>query len=421
MMTALGVTFKIGYILKFQERSYVVEKLLLMNPPNSLIYGAMVICIGLSCFILGYWRRKTPVHTHYFGVPRYQAWDGLRVRIFCVVLLTISTVAFLLFASSVGLGPGSLDNLSAKRFLNTDASGHFSHDSRFQSSSYIFYRIASLARLATFIMIVWILKQRKSWLSFDGLIIGWSGAQSVSLFFIMQTRASIVLLLLDGVILLYILARRLPVKTIVILGTVTVTLVVGQLSVRMENSHSVLGVVERSFAGRDLMDVSKSSHIINAVPDKLEYRNGETLAGWVAAPIPVSAWPNKPLWGEKGVLVCTRVFDKDNKLSSMTLGLIPELYWNFGIIGVCVGTYIAGVVLRHIYAAFVYNRDNPTIVLLYTVIVSRITIFTFGADLGTGILKTLLDVIPLIGILFLVGLVSRYRVGLCAQPAPALN
>ena len=65
--------------------------------------------------------------------------------------------------------------------------------------------------------------------------------------------------------------------------------------------------------------------------------------------------------------------------------------------------FLTGTVLRNLYTAFSPYRDNPTAVVIYSLVVTRLTLFTLGSDLGTGILKTALDIIPMGLLIIIIG------------------
>jgi hypothetical protein len=215
-------------------------------------------------------------------------------------------------------------------------------------------------------------------------------------FMFVNSRASVALTVIDATVIAYYLSHRISIIKVSVAAGLVALLALVQLGMRAQQEHSVLQLVEKTIAGRDLMDVTKMALIIDAVPQQLDYCYGETLFGWLAAPIPKKLWPHKPLWSERGVYVNRHVYGARNTLSGITLGLPTELYWNFGWIGVTLGMYLTGVTLRHIYNAFLPVRDNISAVVLYSLAVTRLTVFTLGSDLGTGILKTVLDVLPVI-------------------------
>lgn len=395
-LTSWGIAFKIIYILGFRDRHYVILRLLLGENPDALIYGMFAVFVGLFFFLLGYWRRSGRLPIDFLFVPRYQNWDAARMRIVCIGILVIAGAAFLIFSASVGVNFSSLDSLSGKRFIDmSDASRNF-REERIQSGAYYFYRIAAFAKFVMYLSLAWMIKKNHKWLSLDAVLVAWAALQTVALFVVMQSRAGIALVMFDCVIISYYLLKHLPIKKIVVGGAIVGVLMVVQLSIRVRSeNYTLLDLIEKTVAGRDIMDISKTSHIINAVPERLEYRYGETLVGWLAAPIPMSVWPDKPLWSEKGVHVFQRVFGGRDTSTGMTIGLIAELYWNLGWLGICCGCFLFGAFLRNFYATFLAHKNNIAAVIIYALFVTRFTVFTLGGDLGTGVLKASLDLIPL--------------------------
>jgi hypothetical protein len=175
------------------------------------------------------------------------------------------------------------------------------------------------------------------------------------------------------------------------------------LALRDRGQLGLMSLIEKTAGGRDMLDITKTCHIINSVPSKMDYRYGEMLYGWLAAPIPESAWPNKPMWAERGVYINQHIFGEKYGLSGVPPGLIAELYWSFGVAGTWIGMFLFGLLLRQLYKSFLPNADNPSSILIYTIISTHFILFALGNDLGTGIAKTALDLIPIMAILLLVG------------------
>lgn len=73
------------------------------------------------------------------------------------------------------------------------------------------------------------------------------------------------------------------------------------------------------------------------VPDRLDYQLGKTYLVQVANPIPRALWPSKPV-GDAGLLLAAArgAVDPETGEPTMTIspGLLGEMYWNFGLVGV---------------------------------------------------------------------------------------
>jgi len=141
----------------------------------------------------------------------------------------------------------------------------------------------------------------------------------------------------------------------------------GRMADRASSEGTMATLLKKTMAGRDMLDITKTCHIINGVPDKMDYIYGETLWGWLAAPVPRSIWDTKPMWAEKGPFINQHIFADKHGISGVPPGFVAELYWNFGIAGLCI----------------------------------------FGNDLGTGIVKASLDLIPAVIILVFISQKSQ--------------
>lgn len=402
LLTIFGCSFKLLYVLAFAgHRDHVDQVLLNGERISVLIYGTTVVTVGLLFFLLGYWRRKHNITLGAFSLANYESWSATRLLIVSIVIIVVSLFFLFKFAQSVGIG--SFDSVSQKRFIDfSDTSARDFREETLQTVDYYYYRIAALAKFAFYLNLAWIIFQRKSLFSLHGLLAAWAGLQTTAVFVLMNSRASVALVVLDALIIAYLLSPKIPLWKIASTTAVMGLLVLILLARRAQEEQSLLQLVEKTVAGRDLMDVTKMAIIIHAVPKEIEYCYGETLVGWLAAPIPKSFWPRKPNWSERGVFVNQRVYGANTSFSGITLGYPAELYWNFGWIGVCVGMLVAGVVLRSLYTVFLAYRHNLSAVVIYSLVVSRLTVFTLGSDFGTGILKTALDFIPMTILIFLI-------------------
>lgn len=404
LMVFFCVSFKLSYVVAFvNERPYVNNRLLLGRTPQVLEFGTVVLIVGLVFFMLGYWRR---VHRWGFDrlVPfRFSTWNARRLLIMSVAMTIVAAVSFGMFVRSTGAEVQSLEDLSQKRFTEEEVGS----SQRIFSASYLYYRVAALAKFPFYLMLAWMIRQQKPLLSLEAVIVAVAGAQSIALSFFMNSRAGVVLLLLDAVVITYFLQRRVDLRKVVLLGCGVVIVLLTQLAVRNRSGQELLDTVEYTIAGRDLMDVSKTAHIINAVSYEIDYRYGETLVGWIAAPIPASVWPNKPMWSELFNYLMVYVYGDESGFTGIPPGLVAELYWNMGWFGVCVGMLLIGSMLRLLYDTFLPHLNSVSAVVIYTLLSTRLTLFTLGSDLGTGLLKAALDVLPMVGLIWLVREVKR--------------
>lgn len=246
-------------------------------------------------------------------------------------------------------------------------------------------------------------------MSLTGAIMFLAIIQTILLAVILNSRAGVALILLDCTILSYFLMKTIDVKMVGACFAVASLLMIPMLAARVVNvgNHHGSGVgkiVQKTLCGRNMLDIAKACHIINGVPKKMGYRNGEMLYGWLAAPIPTKYWPEKPVWAGQGLILNQKIFEYRGSISGCPPGLMGELYWNFGRPGLWIGMLLAGVVFRQMYVSFLPFKDNPASILLYTMIFTRFFLFSIANDLGTGIVKAGLDLVPVYMILFFIGM-----------------
>lgn len=105
---------------------------------------------------------------------------------------------------------------------------------------------------------------------------------------------------------------------------------------------------------RDIVDV------MDAIPDHRDYLYGESLLAAIVFPIPRAWWPNKP---EAIGMVMPRLEGTESYSRSLTI--FGELYANFGIIGVVVGSFTFGIIAARIQQLFLAHNDDITAQTLY--------------------------------------------------------
>jgi hypothetical protein len=406
LLVLIGTPVKLIYIFWVRQTDpYIAEHVLLHQEPEVFLKGAYVLLVGYSLFVFGYMLRfpKTPLD--WVFLPRVVEWNGKRLQIVFFIVGGIALLSFAAFVVTSGVSFSSLTSLSQKRFLEARADGA----ERMHSTAYLFCRGAAFSKFIVYFCLIWIIHNKKSFLSLMGLVMVCAMLQSISLAVVLNSRAGVALVLLDCAVISYYMYRQVSVK--LMLGSLTFAscLMIAMLFARGQrnevNINSMGMLFQKTLNGRNMLDISKCCHIINGVPRKMDFRKGEMLYAWMAAPIPKKYWPDKPIWANQGLTVNRKIFGYRGDLSGVPPGLIGELHWNFGVGGVWVGLFCAGLLFRQIFLSFYPHRYNPTSILIYTMIATRFVIFSLGNDLGTGIVKAGLDLAPIYMILLFIGMV----------------
>lgn len=151
--------------------------------------------------------------------------------------------------------------------------------------------------------------------------------------------------------------------------------------------------VEGLILNRNLVDITRTAHVINAVPETLDYKYGRTIWIWALAPIPRELWPEKPViqaGPEIGVLVY------GTKRAGVLPGFVGEMYWNFHWPGVILGSLLFGFGLRWVQEKLhPRGSRHPGLILVYVVVVIPLGMSVLGGTLGLAIFNALMDAVEI--------------------------
>lgn len=400
MLVLFGTPLKLLYVISSHtEDRHVAQILMNFENPDFFIPALAIVAVSWVFFVCGYLLKvpQSPLGTLF--MPRRNAWNGRYLQIILVAVMFFSIVCFVGFILTAGVSFSSLSGMSQKRF--SDEAGTAA--SRIHSTKYYLYRGAAVSKFLVYFGIIWLLSRNKSFLSWTGALVAFALFQTVFLSFVISNRAGVVLILIDCLVIFFYMRNTLNIRSLLIAFGVVCALLIPMLAVRGKEDLTMSKIAQKTLAGRDLLDITKTCHIIRGVPKRMDFIHGETLWGWMAAPVPKSMWESKPMWAGKGPFINQHIFKDKAGISGVPPGLIAEFYWNFGYFGVFVGMFVLGLFLRHLFETFRDFIGNPSSVLIYTLIVTRFGIFALGSDLGTGIVKTALDLVPVMFILLFVG------------------
>jgi len=152
--------------------------------------------------------------------------------------------------------------------------------------------------------------------------------------------------------------------------------------------------LDKFIRGDYLFDLPTIARIIQDVPKKLDYQYGETLITWTLMPIPRSIWQDKPV--NIGQIIGAEIY---NKGFGIVGGGVPppfwsELYLNFNIVGVVIGSVVFGFVVGTVYKSVKEGRWDQLGVILYSLFLFKIVgIFNGGLSKPlTGFIKLSLPI-----------------------------
>ena len=406
VLVVIGIPVKLIYVLWIRRTDqYVVDHVLLNKDPDVFMPGIYWVAVAFFLLVVGYSFRfpKPPLTGLY--LPQIKDINAKRLQVAMLIFVAISLTGFLLFIASAGVSLSSLTSLSQKRFLESRAEG----GERMHNVLYIFVRMSGFSKFVVYFGLIWLVKRKQSFVSYTGLLVTIAILQTIILAFMLNSRAGVALLLLDCCVISYFLMNRIDPRLILGAFCVASFLMMIMMAARLQssrndNSPPLSGLLQTTLCGRNMLDISKICHIINGVPKEMDYRNGEMFYNWIAGPIPMSYWPDKPKWATQGIVVNQKIFKYRGSISGCPPGLMGELYWNFGLSGLLIGMFIAGIVYKQMFVIFYPHRHSPAAILIYTMVFTRFFLFTVGNDLGTGIVKSGLDLIPTYITFLLIGI-----------------
>lgn len=400
LMVAVGVTAKAFYIcLGPAER---VEFLLRDKRPGDLLFAALVIAAGVLCLSCGYlltglrWR-----------LPRVfrnlrAAWDPPRLFAVAGILVIVGMLSFLLFSLRFDVSFESLSDLSAKRLGEV-------RGSRIPGGMGYLRWGATLIEIAFYLVLAhWIASGRRLLSGGGAAVLALALASAVYPFFT-SSRLTIMLMILRAIIIWMCIRGEPRPRSVAAVVAVGFLIISPMLALRRGASDwesvgaelSPARLVEATVGGRHFLDLSKTAHVLAAVPDEIDYQYGQTLVTWLVAPVPRELWPAKPPVNV-GKLLGPALFESSPG-SGVPPGIVGELYLNFGLPGVFVGLLAFGLVLRSLYLTLRPHFSNPAAVLVYTLLSTRMAIGMVSLSASGGLTRLLKEMVPLLLALYFLG------------------
>jgi oligosaccharide repeat unit polymerase len=247
------------------------------------------------------------------------------------------------------------------------------------------------------LLVAYVAYQRKPLFSRFGLAMIVCGVLACVLPFITSSRAEILYNLLLAIMIWHYARRKLSLQTIVIVAAIAVTIFVFVGSLRFTQGQITDDVLQfdseevmASFVGtRNWLGVSKTAHIIAAVPKKISYQRGSTMVGWLVAPIPRTLWKDKPII-RTGQLLGPLVFAATKNLTGSPPGFIAELYLNFSLPAVFIGMLFLGFFIKTLYHNFQpLFETHRNVLLLYLMVILRFSLDILAGDFNGVMINAL--------------------------------
>lgn len=319
--------------------------------------------------------------------------DKRRIYIFAFLALAIALVSSILYVQLTG--GFDWQNLSSKRTAITSLEISASH------RTYGFLRLfASIAILAHLVVLADAIRSSyKKKRKYSLAVILFLSAVFIPIYG--STRSDVFVYTILSMAVLYFCSKRIPwvrvlaslVAAIFIFQTMSVLRSAKNLSfIDVLTAQTInVSILDRLILNRNSLELGKTAHVINAVPEQLDYRYGATIGVWALAIIPRGIWNSKPLISS-GPVIGTTVYG--NRTSGVPPGVAAELYWNFHLIGIVIGGLFIGGLFKWIDKRFKPSSSSPISTLaIYLYGPFTIGYLIFGAGIGFGIFGALIKTI----------------------------
>jgi oligosaccharide repeat unit polymerase len=311
------------------------------------------------------------------------SWDRKRAYVIASLFLSIGTVGFVGLLITTGGIPSSITELSTKRR---------------PPSEYIRWA-AQFLQYGAIILFANFLNSKPDSRWFSGILFGLSFLPAAFLPFYTSQRTSLLLFFISLVVIAYYLDERVTGAKLIALipiGILTsnTMLLLRKASWKGMSAFDVMSLIHPGsllgFFEANRGNVVAHAHIVNMVPESINYRFGSTLLNWVVFPIPRSLWPSKPvnLGQELGVLIYAR---GEGVVGGGAPPLIAgELYLNFSIVGVLLGGIVFGILIGGIAARLRPLSGQETgLAILYTIFMTRFVFGIVRGDLTPTMVRTI--------------------------------
>lgn len=369
----VGFAFKTIYVV-FSEGDRAELLIRFGRAPSFFLNGAFWTLVGFGALAFGYLAASRRVPLERFRLFQASEWSPARLWVLVLGMIGVAALSTLTYVTLMQVSFADLNSLSSKRFYEIEGS-----ETGYGTLGYLVTG-ARLAEYASYILYGYIVTTKRRLMSVYGLFLGLAVVVASVVPIVGNSRQSTVLIFINLFILSVVLRRGISVKNTVAVALIAVVMLSSLTALRRNSSDQIGGnvssnfLVEEIIGSRHFGDFTRTAHIMNAVPDQLDYRYGSTLVGWVVAPIPRVLWKGKPFLGvEKEV--ASKVFGFRDR-TGVPPGFIAEIVINFGPFAIPLFMFGAGWFMKVFYLSFKPVLTTLPGAVLYVALLYTVT-FTF--------------------------------------------
>lgn len=401
----VGVSIR-GLLIRYRSADPEIQEIFIRDASMADFAGTLVLLLMLvPVFLLGY----NLVGSREWSVPVISSWtwSERRYHVLEILYLVLSVAGVVSFVQKMGLIGviQTIYDLSSKR--------HFTSDGQALALGY--QRMAALSSVVLYYVTVIRVLSRRA----QGERIAKRDRFRMVVYFMLAStlpfitsNRSIIMFTLVNTVLLISLFGRFNLRSFLSYGLIGLLIFNTMSLLRNERllagddeEFSLSESLKPLLENRNLFDLSKTTHILNAVPQSVPFQHGSTFTTVLYAPIPRSIWPEKPEINV-GRLIATDVYGVGYHLrTGIPPGLIGEFYLNFGYPGVVFAALFYGAVVRLLWNLIQAgpSRASPNQTLVYIVCVLPVSITLLGSSLQ----QTLVTLLQFAGLIALAAFILR--------------
>lgn len=403
----IGVFLRSIYItFDFPSSSAIQYMFLRGKPKEFLLEPMLIVLLGMSFMTLGYLAGPRVARKIAFRVFRLDCWSEKRFLFLVLFLQLLAGVGiyFFIIKTLGGLSKGLLlENISVLRGVSPDLR-------EYRAYGYLRW-MASLSNIVCYLTVAKLISSRHP--RFQDLILFLlSLASSLFFYVFVSSRSAVIFILINLLVISYYLRyRKLNFSMLMLVGIFALFFMrvlstlrpgYGVPEASQQKSFSLMTLIEPIVLNRNLIDVSKTAHIIKAIPQNLDYQWGQTLITFLFAWIPRSFWPGKPVVNIDNILGMVVFGSKTYGSGGLPPGIIAEMYWNFSFPGIIAGCFAVGYLLKIIDVNFKAYSSNRNIVLLYVTSFMQLGMFFIGSSFSPIVIGFLTSFFPLYIVLHII-------------------
>ena len=243
-------------------------------------------------------------------------------------------------------------------------------------------------------------RYRQSWFSAAGLLFFVALTLNIVAPFFVSNKAGIILPLVDLLVISFLISRRFNWRAMIVVAGSGVAIMAIIAAFRGGEAFAQFDTFDKIFGNRYFVEITKTAHIVNAVPDVVDYFYGKSFIAWLNMVLPQSLEFDSIYFADMGFYLGSQVFFTVH--SGVTPGIIAESYLNFGLAGVVLCMFVVGYSLSRIHRNLSGSMDNAVVLIIYALFVVRAPAMLFNGSLSTAILKCGLDIFTVFLFLMLV-------------------